>query len=902
MRKRHGTVAIGLISLVLLVSLMALGGCKGDTGSAGNTNGTISGVVTSATGTALLAGVTVTAVTSGTTATTDSSGAYSMSVPAGTYQLSFALSSYTSGSATAYVAAGTTTTINVTMAQAASGKPTVTIAVANNNIGFGNSIDVTASATDPNGDTISYVWTNATGSGTLATAVTPTLGKALGGMAAPSNDPGGYITAYKVEDRFGILPLTSDTRGTLTVTVKADDGKGQSSTASVAINAAGFQGGVKSVALGVPVYVNSGHADPSTWTITDPNGASVTATLVSYGTNSQRIAGFTPTVAGKYVVAEGANSMNIYAGTYAGAISGGTEDSKGNPSVVANSDCTGCHNDTTAPDEFTPWKGTLHSNFFARGLNGITSNNGTCLTCHTVGYDTAPASLADGGYYSKLTNTTTNPNNWQYPATRKQGNWATMWSTTAGAPQVAAMTNIQCESCHGPNNDDAHKTSSTTRDRVNFSAEVCAVCHASGTGHHIYSEWLSGGADEEPMHANLELALEEGLISNSSSTSYTSCARCHSAQGYSLYSDMLNAGNIGGIRNDNRFWDASTVEPQTCTACHDPHDATNPNQLRQYNNIALLPSGFGISGFGKGAMCASCHNTRNGTISNNADFVGLSMAILHEDADAAHPTSMPKTDGTFSNNFSVGTPHAPTQTDIYAGRNAFFMGYGNLPMLSKHANVEDTCVGCHMKLNPQTHLSHGAPETSGHVMFIAEEDASKVCANCHSANVGAEGIIANYAAARDNLASAMANALATRISSSINAGAAYVVMTDLATGSSTTRITIPSTNPVVSSTFGIYSSRPYAVLNLTSAITATYGSGASAYSKTSNSVAVRYDNFFASANVGSKTTNYSTNSDGNMVKAMWNFMLADRDKSKGIHNPSFVFGVLSKTAAQDLSK
>ena len=55
------------------------------------------------------------------------------------------------------------------------------------------------------------------------------------------------------------------------------------------------------------------------------------------------------------------------------------------------------------------------------------------------------------------------------------------------------------------------------------------------------------------------------------------------------------------------------VQSQTCAACHDPHDATNPAQLRVYDALAALPNGLtGISGMGAGMICATCHNSRNG--------------------------------------------------------------------------------------------------------------------------------------------------------------------------------------------------------------------------------------------------------------------------------------------------
>jgi hypothetical protein len=40
---------------------------------------------------------------------------------------------------------------------------------------------------------------------------------------------------------------------------------------------------------------------------------------------------------------------------------------------------------------------------------------------------------------------------------------------------------------------------------------------------------------------------------------------------------------------------------------------------------------------------------------------------------------------------------------------------------------------------------------------------------------------------------------------------------------------------------------------------------------------------------------------GNLIRAGWNYILIQYDGSKGIHNPTFVNEVLTKTLAKDLS-
>jgi predicted CXXCH cytochrome family protein len=63
----------------------------------------------------------------------------------------------------------------------------------------------------------------------------------------------------------------------------------------------------------------------------------------------------------------------------------------------------------------------------------------------------------------------------------------------------------------------------------------------------------------------------------------------------------------------------NNIQPQTCVSCHDPHaTAVDPatggdeHQLRFWDSTPLLPGGFAGVGMGAGAVCITCHNSRNG--------------------------------------------------------------------------------------------------------------------------------------------------------------------------------------------------------------------------------------------------------------------------------------------------
>ena len=278
--------------------------------------------------------------------------------------------------------------------QAAS--PPSLMSASGNNVGYGQQFTVTANATSPLGATLTYAWTGATGTGNTATATsqaatfTPSKmlssgspdysGGAFGGATALASDPGGYISPYAINSRFEVLPINADTRGTKTVSVSVNDGQGGVTTASVTVNSAAPNPGVKQVAIGNAVYMNSGvTTTSSTWSVTNPDGSAGTISTVS---GTTRIAYFTPTVEGKYVVSfvsgtAPAKSLNVFAGKYAGAITGGgyitlntlDKTAPGNkfgqmannpiwydtatfgssptftdwPTVTPNGNCTGCH-------------------------------------------------------------------------------------------------------------------------------------------------------------------------------------------------------------------------------------------------------------------------------------------------------------------------------------------------------------------------------------------------------------------------------------------------------------------------------------------------------------------------------------------------------------------------------
>ncbi len=870
-------------------------GQKGDPGTAAPTTGTLAGVVTDAVKKDPLAGVAITVKDSGGTllgnAITDNDGKFSVTAPAGGVIVNFAKQYWTSpGDLPVGVLAGKSVSINTTLAEDKSGKPSVSLAVTGDDFGYGQSTNLTATASSPTGATLSYSWKNATvpaigtvtGNGNGATVVLPTMGAAMARRLEDPNKPNQYISGYQIMDRFGVLPIINDVRGTMSISLTVADDRGQSSSASASINATSIQTGTDNVPLGTRVYMNSGHDGPSAWTLTAPQGSTAVLDDATVRTPS-----FVPDMKGRYLLTEGNNTMTVFGGSWLGAITGGTGDT-----VSVDSNCTVCHDDHVAPNKFSPWMQTRHATKFARGIDGkeSASYGASCIGCHTVGFDKGADNNGFDDVMSK--------DNWSMPNLVPTA-WEDMVKNT---PELARLANIQCENCHGPQNSLGHINGGNpaitpwvtlyTNPRVDFSAEVCGTCHAAGSGHHFYSEWNTTDPKTGWGHSNRNTI----KLGSSATALNNHCGRCHTAQGYAQYTDQLSKGNPGNLAITSGVTLAN-AEPVTCTACHEPHDATNPNQLRWYGDSPLLPAGFKAYGLGKGALCITCHNSRNGTyVVNN-----VTSTYLHEDTETYNS----------GNPTGYSAPHQACQGDVFAGRNAYFLG-GTTPMTSRHSAIEDTCVGCHMAKNPETHTSHGSPAVSSHAFRITDENKGELCANCHGEGVNGEGfqgsIEASLAALNAKMGAALIAKLKLLPNSQVNL-VAYDSATDLysiAPGAAKNPNNLQplvvdvSQNPIVSASVEEIHGQIGFLLTFTNPVSVQLvdANGVpSGQPKDMTSFGVQMgsikDTQLKPAAV------YALN--GNMVRAGWNYFLIEGDQSKGLHNPTFATTVMDNSLAKDLS-
>jgi len=145
------------------------------------------------------------------------------------------------------------------------------------------------------------------------------------------------------------------------------------------------------------------------------------------------------------------------------------------------------------------------------------------------------------------------------------------------------------------------------------------------------------------------------------------CIRCHTSQGF-YYKNFA----LGRPPNSRVAIIAccENMEPITCQTCHSPMYATNKAQVFRYGDVTT-DSGLKLTKVGSGALCSTCHNTE------------------HDVAAAA----------SLSDRLA---PHSP-QADLSYGRAGYSLPAPGHPALTGVAcskNAGEGCVTCHMDSGP----------------------------------------------------------------------------------------------------------------------------------------------------------------------------------------------------------
>lgn len=384
--------------------------------------------------------------------------------------------------------------------------------------------------------------------------------------------------------------------------------------------------GLTSVGVGTMVYLKVTADQPfenPTWTLPEtPDGSNPTfGDTMTEGDNVIYIQ-FTPDLSGKYIVEFSdfglTTEITLNAAMYLGYKGG-------------EIGCLNCHNNSLYDFVGDKWQATGHFSIMERGLDGkLGSHYGeSCLSCHSTGYDANPT--ADNGGFDDR--------EFVFPDSLYEGQWDNM---VLQYPDAMGLARIQCESCHGPGSNHYGQTGNNAM-VVSLETANCAYCHDDGH-YHVYPEQWDVSA-----HAIGNYVGYAGTRAG--------CANCHSGSGFVAY-----------VKNGQQpLNEAPPAIEITCATCHDPHDASNPSQLRLVS--ATLANGYEVPLQNEGRLCINCHQGRRDAKEYTNDYLN-----------------------NLSSHFG---PHYGTQGDLLTGQNAITWGYevGSSPHLQA---IEKACVGCHM--------------------------------------------------------------------------------------------------------------------------------------------------------------------------------------------------------------
>ena len=512
------------------------------------------------------------------------------------------------------------------------------------NVGYSQLVTLDGSGSTPSasGAPLAYAWTQTGGMAVTLTGAS---------TVAPT------FTSHSAQDvldtpdkaRHGIVDLNREDDH-VTFQLAITDQNAQTDTDTIVVYLGEGTSGLANVPLNQPVTLNApeqgGVYDWSVLSV--PTGSVITSTAIADVRNPS----FTPDVVGAYVIGEAgagtAVSLTVNAATYSGV----------------DNNCAFCHQGglTGVDDKVTPWSATGHSDMLVRGLNGTLSSHygSSCIKCHTLGYDPYHS---NGGFDDVATQ-----EGWTFPHPA-----AGVYDAQSAG--IKNMANIQCENCHGPGSQHFGKHDAA-QIVSSFNVGVCAICHDSGSHHYRPREWRYSGHSSTPARSS------------------GSCAACHTAQGF--------AQSMAG----EAVTTPSSPEPQTCAACHDPHDVTNTHQLRKIGDVTF-PNGEIAASPGVASVCYECHKGRRDT------------------TDAAQMFA------------DLRAPHHNVQAAIFEGFNAFEINgpYSNSP---HSAYVTTKCVYCHMADGP-AHGEAGEHEVGSHSFNVTHngvENFANACntTGCHVGN------------------------------------------------------------------------------------------------------------------------------------------------------------------------
>ncbi|HLG26362.1 MAG TPA: multiheme c-type cytochrome, partial [Paenisporosarcina sp.] len=404
-------------------------------------------------------------------------------------------------------------------------------------------------------------------------------------------------------------------------------------------------------------FVDSTLTNP-TWTIVEkPVGSNAVLGTTKDVDASTQLITFIPDIVGLYKIefsdGQEAVTITVNAGLYLGVLTGAI-------------DCKTCHNNDAWNYKYDKWAETNHASLMQRGLDGIASDHygPNCISCHTVGYD---VNAANDGFDDFP---------FVFPDSLYPGVYEQM---LALYPDAMARANIQCESCHGPSNEHYNLVEGVKMDN-SIIADNCAWCHDRGDHHMFPEQW------DNSKHGIMDVREDRA-----------GCANCHDGLGFVKW---VKGGKV------TLTTDMTEQTKIACATCHDPHDVTNPNQLR--TTIATLKNGVEFIDGGKGTLCVNCHQGRR--------------------------VAQTYVNGYLNSLSSHYGPHYGVQGDMLMATNVWTWGE-TLPSSPHLSATENSCVDCHMHA---VELESGIALSGGHTFNMTDPDGIDnvaSCENCHG-NIG----------------------------------------------------------------------------------------------------------------------------------------------------------------------
>ncbi|GEM_PF-5069713 len=408
------------------------------------------------------------------------------------------------------------------------------------------------------GSKVYFSWANLIALGASATDTTKEFGSPITNWTATLSLPtGSSATLSNANTEFP--SFVPDVAGIYTVTYRSTDTAiapkctSATSTCNLACRMAGGS------------TITSNCVSAKKWTDTSVSTSCSTACNIYGSAGVQCTCG----VAGELLV-----NASTYAGV--GTIGGTTPEAP---------QCAKCHG--TSPvsgldDKLTPWSGTIHSHVFAdnadNGAYAGLAPTPYLWEYHTVGYN---GSASSGGFdaLASLLGFSWSDQTYQ--------KFLNSFDKTS-SHYLPKLANVQCENCHGPGAshsvDDGKIASSSAQQGV------CGQCHFQA------SAWMNSD------HNTTGVAHGSGSYQISWLTN-SSCARCHTSQGFAAYVEGGEAAVVTAVANLEKGAFVSVA----CAACHDPHDATNDHQLREKGNVTMITDGSTVDA-GKAAVCYTCHD------------------------------------------------------------------------------------------------------------------------------------------------------------------------------------------------------------------------------------------------------------------------------------------------------